>query len=125
MRHRKFFKLSKVQRSNISLHTLNFNFRLEEILLELLKEQQILKDKSIELREKLDSQVEKSNDLQDKLEHEVEKSHELQNRLDHEVEHLKGDIEGVRESLQGEIQGEMGKIQIRWLMDIPNVLLCP
>ena len=82
---------------------------MEEILLELLKEQQVLKDKSIELRDKLDSQVEKSNDLQDKLDQQTEKSQDLQNRLDHEVEHLKGDIEGVRGTLQDEIQGKMDK----------------
>ena len=84
----------------------SYSSRLEEILLELLKEQQVLKDKSTQLSEKLDNQVEKSNGLQDRLDKQAEESHELQSRLDHEMEKLKGDIEGVKDTLQHEIQGK-------------------
>ena len=95
----------------------SYSSRLEEVLLELLKEQQILKDKSTELSEKLDNQVEISNGLQDRCDKQAEESHELQNRLDHEMEKLKGDIEGVKDTLQDEIQGKLQNIpQIVWLM---------
>ena len=88
----------------------SYSSRLEEVLLELLKEQQILKDKSTELSEKLDNQVEISNGLQDRGDKQAEESHELQNRLDHEMEKLKGDIEGVKDTLQDEIQGKLQNI---------------
>ena len=88
----------------------SYSSRLEEVLLELLKEQQVLKDKSTELSQKLDNQVEKSNGLQDRLDKQAEESHELHNRLDHEMEKLKGDIEGVKDTLQDEIQGKQQNI---------------
>ena len=88
----------------------SYSSRLEEVLLELLKEQQILKDKSTELSEKLDNQVEISNGLQDRCDKQAEESHELHNRLDHEMEKLKGDIDGVKDTLQDEIQGKQQNI---------------
>ena len=88
----------------------SYSSRLEEVLLELLKEQQILKDKSTELSEKLDNQVEISNGLQERGDKQAEEYHELHNRLDHEMEKLKGDIEGVKDTLQDEIQGKLQNI---------------
>ena len=88
----------------------SYSSRLEEVLLELLKEQQVLKDKSTELSQKLDNQVEKSNGLQDRLDKQAEESHKLHNRLDHEMEKLKGDIDGVKDTLQDEIQGKQQNI---------------